>query len=486
MPDQNQTNDDAYEAALHDLGNLDTEELSTLRSSLQLKLETLPHNIEYAAQLRATEHLLDQRNALTVGQTSGAPVPTMLSAAPVNGAALAVGYDSSAANNLSRAHAIGLQDGEEKDYESVLDSAVEPEEKIEQKSSADDVAATLAYGGSTVERSGSTVALPSAAANPDDVSADDNNSGGDESEIVDELEPSDETGTDNAENEALAALVETTPTASSEPPTENNPTEALPEVAIAQETPEPPEEQPATAVAAPEVSTQAESAPTNTQPEVATQPPLDEGSDIPIDDAAFLTGDDETELLDDALETTEESPEDQSGPTDTPADAVAAAGGAAAVVAPAAAAPADPNLVQQIADRNDNGVVGAKEEDKFEEIADSDASGEVTQAEALAFDLIDTNDNGKIGKKELKAFRAIDGDKSGAITTEEATAQRNALQAQVNNLTKQEKRTLDLANSYLSKYGQASGGVVEVNEAAQALVSNNKTESSLKEKKKKK
>lgn len=157
------------------------------------------------------------------------------------------------------------------------------------------------------------------------------------------------------------------------------------------------------------------------------------------------------------------------------------------IITPAPApAPAIAPEIVAVADRNDNGVVGKAELDRFEEIADADASGEVTAAEAQAFDLIDTNNNSKIGKKELKAFRKIDSDGSGSLSTTEATSARDSLRAQINNLNTQEKRTLSLAEQYLAKYPEGVAGSTEVNGAAGALVSANKTESSLKEKKKKK
>lgn len=131
-------------------------------------------------------------------------------------------------------------------------------------------------------------------------------------------------------------------------------------------------------------------------------------------------------------------------------------------------------LITSAADRNENGKLSTSERAKFNAIADADASGDVSKAEAQAFSLIDTNDNGKIGKKELEAFRQIDANHDGNLTRSEAKA---ALKAQIDSV--QDKRTHDLAQSYLAKSSQNGGGSDVVDQAAAALVSAGKTESSL-------
>lgn len=159
----------------------------------------------------------------------------------------------------------------------------------------------------------------------------------------------------------------------------------------------------------------------------------------------------------------------------TPAVPAAPATDGSAATPAAPAVPASPAAVLAAADRNDNGKVGAGELAKFESIADADASGEVTTAEAQAFALIDSNENGKIGKKELAAFRAIDKNGDGNLTTKEAKA---ALKAQIDSV--QDKRTHDLAKDYLAKNLGNGGGSDEVDAAAAALVNAGRTESSLK------
>lgn len=159
----------------------------------------------------------------------------------------------------------------------------------------------------------------------------------------------------------------------------------------------------------------------------------------------------------------------------TPAVPAAPATDGSAATPAAPAVPASPAAVLAAADRNDNGKVGAGELAKFESIADADASGEVTTAEAQAFALIDSNENGKIGKKELAAFRAIDKNGDGNLTTKEAKA---ALKAQIDSV--QDKRTHDLAKDYLAKNPGNGGGSDEVDAAAAALVNAGRTESSLK------
>lgn len=162
----------------------------------------------------------------------------------------------------------------------------------------------------------------------------------------------------------------------------------------------------------------------------------------------------------------------------TPAVPAAVGAPATPAVPAVSAKPANPASAPQIkfaADRNDNGKVGAGELAKFESIADADASGEVTAAEAQAFALIDSNENGKIGKKELEAFRRIDANHDGNLTAKEAKA---ALKAQIDSV--QDKRTHDLAKDYLAKNPGNGGGSDEVDAAAAALVNAGRTESSLK------
>lgn len=120
-------------------------------------------------------------------------------------------------------------------------------------------------------------------------------------------------------------------------------------------------------------------------------------------------------------------------------------------------------------DQNNNGIVGEKGLNNFVATADTNNSGLVSQVEVKAYNVLDTNGNNKIGAREVKAYGNIDTSNDGDISKKEARAMVKDLRAQVD-LSKQEKKDLDLAQAYLAKSGNNGGGAQQVDEQVAALV----------------
>ncbi|MCA9350725.1 hypothetical protein H6794_03900 [Candidatus Nomurabacteria bacterium] len=120
-------------------------------------------------------------------------------------------------------------------------------------------------------------------------------------------------------------------------------------------------------------------------------------------------------------------------------------------------------------DQNNNGIVGEKGLKNFVAQADTNNSGLVSQAEVKAYNVLDTNNDNKLGAKEMKAYKRVDANGDGDITKKEAKAMVKDLRAQVD-LSKQEKKDLDLAKEYLAKSGNKGGGAQGVDEQVAALV----------------
>lgn len=120
-------------------------------------------------------------------------------------------------------------------------------------------------------------------------------------------------------------------------------------------------------------------------------------------------------------------------------------------------------------DQNNNGIVGEYGLNKFVAQADTNNSGLVSREEVKAYNVLDTNNNNKLGARELRAYNHIDANNDGDITKKEAKAMVKDLRAQVD-LSKQEKKDLDLAKEYLAKSGNKGGGAQGVDEQVAALV----------------
>ncbi len=120
-------------------------------------------------------------------------------------------------------------------------------------------------------------------------------------------------------------------------------------------------------------------------------------------------------------------------------------------------------------DQNNNGIVGEYGLKKFVAQADTNNSGLVSQAEVKAYNVVDTNNNNKLSAREIKAYGNVDANNDGDITKKEAKAMVKDLRAQVD-LSKQEKKDLDLAKQYLAKSNGKSGGADNVDAQVAALV----------------
>jgi hypothetical protein len=120
-------------------------------------------------------------------------------------------------------------------------------------------------------------------------------------------------------------------------------------------------------------------------------------------------------------------------------------------------------------DQNNNGIVGEKGLKNFVAQADTNNSGLVSQSEVKAYNVIDTNNNNKLGTREIRAYGNVDANNDGDITKKEAKAMVKDLRAQVD-LSKQEKKDLDLAKQYLAKSNGKSGGADSVDAQVAALV----------------
>lgn len=120
-------------------------------------------------------------------------------------------------------------------------------------------------------------------------------------------------------------------------------------------------------------------------------------------------------------------------------------------------------------DQNNNGVVGEYGLKKFVAQADTNKSGLVSQAEVKAYNVVDTNNNNKLGSREIKAYGNVDTNNDGSITKKEAKQVVKDLRAQVD-LSKQEKKDLDLAKQYLAKSNSKGGGAESVDQQVAALV----------------